>query len=258
MKYCVSGKQPKEILEQADEIKFSINDIGRFIDTIEILPDKTYIIEIPKDKDTIDWPLLQAYAQKVRLILCIQNLNLAKNCHQFGIPFYWSYPVFSWYELRGLIALNPCYIMLNAPLSFSLDKVANATFIPIRLCPNLAYDAYIPRENGIYGTWVRPEDTEIYEQWVSTFEFITDDLGKERTLFKVYKNDRNWPGNLNLLLTNFNINVDNRAIPEEIGKIRATCAQRCMENGHCRFCKTAMNFSNSVRKLHYKLKQKST
>ena len=95
--------------------------------------------------------------------------------------------------------------------------------IPIRLCANLAYDAYIPRENGICGSWIRPEDIEVYSKWVDTIEFITDDLGKEATLLHVYKENKFWPGNLNLLITNLNYNIDNRGIPEEFGEIRTNC-----------------------------------
>lgn len=184
--------------------------------------------------------------------MCIHNLNLAKECHIHGIKFYWAYPIFTWYELQGLIKLNPCYLLLNAPMSFSLAKVKEKTDIFIRLCPNLAYDAYIPRENGIYGTWIRPEDVDTYGEWVDVLEFITDDLGKESTLLHIYKENKNWPGNLNLLLTNFNVNVDNRAIPEEIGKYRANCGQRCMVSNSCHFCETAIKFSNAIRTKHYK------
>ena len=228
-------------------------DRDRLIDYTQEFSDKSFILHIPKDAETIDWTLYQAYSDKVNFMLCIDNLNLAKQCKEYNIKFYWSYPIFTWYELQGLIALEPCYIMLNAPLSFSLDKVKQITDIPIRLCPNLAYDAYIPRENGIYGTWVRPEDIDTYGAYVDTFEFITDDLGKESTLLHIYKDNGNWPGNLNLLFTNFNVNVDNRAIPEEIGKTRTTCGQRCMSGmTSCHFCETAIKFSNAIRAKHYK------
>ena len=75
-------------------------------------------------------------------------------------------------------------------------------------------------ENSIFEI---TEDIEIYEKWVDVIEFLSDDLSKEATLFHVYKDQKTWPGNLNLLLTNLNYNIDNRAIPVEIGKIRANC-----------------------------------
>lgn len=119
--------------------------------------------------------------------------------------------------------LNPCYLFLGAPLSFNLNKIKTKYKIPIRLCPNLAYDAYIPRDNGIYGTWIRPEDVEIYADFVDVLEFVCDNLTTESALLRIYQEQKYWPGNLNLLLTNLNVNVDNRVIPEDIGKIRANC-----------------------------------
>ena len=67
---------------------------------------------------------------------------------------------------------------------------------------NLAFDAYIPRKNGIYGTWIRPEDVKVYEEWIDVLEFITTDLKQEATLLNIYKDNGYWPGNLNLLFTN--------------------------------------------------------
>ena len=126
------------------------------------------------------------------------------------------------------------------------------TKIPIRLHPNIAYDAYIPRENGICGQWIRPEDEHIYDEYVDTFEFITNDLEKEKTLLHIYKDNKYYNGNLNLLFTNFNVNVDNRALPENIGELRANCGQRCMSQGTCHFCENGIKFSNNIRERHYK------
>ena len=58
-----------------------------------------------------------------------------------------------------------------------------------------------------------------------------------------------------LLFTNFNINVDNRGLPEEIGETRANCGQRCMMFSNCHFCETAMKFSNALRKRHFEEKK---
>lgn len=229
-------------------------DRERIVDYIEELSDKMIILEIPYDVTAINWQLYKAYANKVNFALCIHNLQLAKECKENNIPFYWAYPITSYYELRGIIALEPCYIILGAPLSFDLPKIKAMTSIPIRMCPNLAYDAYIPRENGICGQWIRPEDIAVYEAYVDTFEFIADELKREQVLFHVYKDNGAWPGNLNLLLTNFGVNVDNRALPEEIGEIRSKCGQRCMLNGTCHFCITSVQFADAIRKKHEQMK----
>ena len=106
----------------------------------------------------------------------------------------------------------------------------------------------ITKINVLSGTWIRPEDAEsAYGKYISAFEFNLTDLSEEATLLKVYKSGE-WPGNLNILLKNFNINVENRALPEEIGEVRANCGRRCMESTNCHFCEMAVLFANSVRK----------
>ena len=77
------------------------SDREKLIDFIEELSDKTFILEIPKETlaESIEWDLYVTYANKVDFILCIHNLNLAKECTDKGLKFYWAYPVFTWYEL---------------------------------------------------------------------------------------------------------------------------------------------------------------
>ena len=67
MKYCISGRQQKVILEKADEIKMQYKDKDRLINYIEDYKDKTFILEIPKEEqENIDWPLLNAFKEKTQ------------------------------------------------------------------------------------------------------------------------------------------------------------------------------------------------
>lgn len=256
MKYCVKGRQSKTVQDKADQIKVRYEDRARLIDYIDESPEKDYILYVPKGETELDWELFKAYNEKVvNFMLCIEDLNLAKECHEQGIDFYWAYPCYTWYDLRGILELKPCYVILGAPLSFSLEKVIKAcgpTGPSIRLCPNLAYDAYIPRESGIYGTWIRPEDVEYYEKYVAVLEFETKELRQEAALLHIYKEEKIWPGNLNLLITNLGYNIDNRSIDEELGQYRMNCGQRCMSGSPCRLCETCFKLGNSIRDLHYK------
>ena len=259
MKYCVSGRQPKSILAQADEIKMAYKDRDRLIDYTEEFSEKTFILEIPKEETEIDWKILKVYAEKVNFMLALKNLSLVKECHSHGIKFYWDYPVFTWFELNSLIKLNPCYIILTAPLFFQMDKVKEMTNIPLRHSPNISFDAYIPHSIGIKGTWIRPEDTKIYEKYIDTFEFGVETLSEEVALLHVYKDNGYWMGNLNLLFKNFNINIDNRAVPEDLVERRLNCGQRCMEPGaRCQACETAFKFAELIREKHYSNLKEST
>ena len=116
------------------------------------------------------------------------------------------------------------------------------------MVPNQAYDKYIRRFNGVHGQWIRPEDTEAYEPYITTFEFVAEDLSRERTLHHVYADKKEWPGNLNLLITNLDYNVDNRGIPVGLVHSRLNCGQRCEATGTCHLCDRALMFVNSVDK----------
>ena len=257
MKYCVSARQAKATLRKADEIKFEYRDRKVLMDYIEEYYDKTIILEIPKEvEEEIDWALLGAYSEKVNFYVCLYDLKYIQKCKEYNVKWYWAYPITTFYELQGIVAAGADYLFLGAPLCFSLDKVQRITMTPVRLCPNLAYDAYIPRKDGIRGQWIRPEDIELYEPYVHCMEFVSDALSKEATLLHVYKDNGEWPGNLNLLITNLNYDVDNRAIPEEVGEARITCGQRCMAGGQCRLCETGMKFATTLRKKHLEDKKK--
>jgi len=102
---------------------------------------------------------------------------------------------------------------------------------------NKCMNGYMKRRDGVCGPYIRPEDIDTYAEFIEHFEFDADNsLQKEHTLYHVYAENKNWPGNLNLLLTYLNMDVDNRGfevIPVEEGdtKIfahrRVNCGQRC-------------------------------
>ena len=143
---------------------------------------------------------------------------------QYGYKAFWSYPVTSYWELRGLLDLGVCQVLLAAPLYFDLPQVKKACGeVEIRLVVNKCVNGYMKRKNGICGTYVRPEDVELYSEYVDHMEFDTDgNLQKEMALLRVYK-EGHWPGNLNILLTYLGENVDNRGFDEDFAKNRLDC-----------------------------------
>ena len=255
MKFCISGRQPKSVLKRADEIKFQYKDCERILDYLDELNDKTFIITIPVGTE-VNWNLMSAYNEKINLILGLTYLDieLIKKCISLNIKFYNAVAVNNWYDLNGLIELNPSYLFITGTLYFDLEKIKNKANIPIRLVANNANDTPIPRKNGVCGTWIRPEDVDVYGEFVDAIEFMEPLLSKEETLLHVYKEKKEWPGNLNLLLTNFGVHVDNRAIPEDLGKLRMNCGHRCMRSGTCKLCINALLFADAVRNEHYKRK----
>ena len=211
-------------------------------------PKKIIILDIPNDKLEDLKETIIEYSKISNNFICqIYNLKEIKFFTKNNIKFFYGYSVDNYYDIRGLISLGVEYIKINAPITFNMKLLSNLN-VKFRMIPNVAYDAYIPRENGIKGQWVRPEDTKYYEKGIYIFDFADCDLEKERTLYHIYAENRTWPGNLNILITNLNVNADNRGFPDELGEIRSNCQQKCMQNGSCHFCDTAFKFERTIRK----------
>ncbi len=225
-------------------------DINILYDLITEYPNKKFVVRIPRGVDII-WEELQVFNTKCNLALAIEDLHIAKKCKHDRFKFFWAYPITSYYELKGVLALGVSEVLLGAPLYFDLT-LKDLKDVKVRLIANLCYDDYIPRENGIYGTYVRPEDVATYEPYVDTLEFRTDGLTQEATLLEIYKRGT-WGGNLNRLLTNLNCDVDNRAIPDEFAPARIQCRQNCMRTGGCHFCETAIKFTKTLSKYKKEL-----
>jgi hypothetical protein len=129
--------------------------------------------------------------------------------------------------------------------------------IPIRAVPNIAHDGYLPRADGICGQWIRPEDIDMYEEYVDAVEFGGVELSKERALYRIYHDEKNWPGDINMIITNFNHAGVNRLLPQGVlAERRMICGQRCQSGGACRLCNryVAMAQEDIMRKLAEKVK----
>ena len=258
MRYCVSGRQPYSVLKRADEIKVAYADRDRILDFVEKLPDKVIILELPGDAE-YEWPTWEMYSEKFREFhIASHRIDRFKDFQEHNIKWYWPYPITSFYELGMIMDLDPSYVMVGPPLSFDLDKVFQNTYYdgstdqcPVRMVVNNALPNYLVEHKvntGLRGQWVRPEDAQVYSSRVQCFEFENVDLKQEEVLLHVYKENQMWPGNLNLLIQNLNFNVDNRAIPEELGEARMDCGQRCWSTSGCRLCESAFKFADNVRK----------
>ena len=250
MKYCLSGRQSKMYLEKADEILVEQRDYRYISDLIIEHPNKTIILDIKDfdDENLRNCVIEYGKDKTINFVCCIYGLS-PNNLEWFNyhnIKFYYGYSVNSFYDVKGLIDLGAEYVKIHAPLTFNMEQLSKFD-CKFRMIPNVAYDAYIPRHDGICGQWVRPEDVQYYEEGIYVFEFENVNLEQERTLYNVYSEQKKWNGNLYFLITNLNVHCDNRGLPENIGQARANCGQRCMQTGTCHFCQTAFMFEKTIR-----------
>lgn len=245
MLYCLNSRQTKEYLQKADEIRVDYRDHEMILDIIKDYPNVNIIINCPKDT-VIDFEKLGQYKKltKQRMIAEVASADDFAQAAKNGLEYYIGYPVVSFFELNALKELGVCYVRLDNELFFQLDKVKKCGVL-VRAVPNVAYIDGLRRENGILGTWIRPEDIEsIYGEYITAIEFEDCDRAKEQALFRIYAEQKEWRGPLETIITNLNADGVNRMIPEEFSRIRTTCAQRCLKGGSCRVCQRTLALAN--------------
>lgn len=267
----LSSRQPLTILKNAEEIRVNYNDIERLRDFVseDWTSKAEIVIYLPNDQ-IIDWENINSYKDVLNITIATEDSKQIPNIKQEkGYKVFWAYPVSSFWELHSVLSLGVDQILLDGPLYFSLPKVKSicGSEVELRLVVNKCFNNNLPQENGICGTYVRPEDISEYSKFITHFEFDSDNsIKKELTLYKIYTEDELWPGNLNILLTNLNVDVDNRGfdlLPLEdyddekiFAHRRLSCGQACQGISSCNFCPSMFNLINSLQKYAFDKNEK--
>ena len=153
-----------------------------------------------------------------KIIIETDSFEIMEACDLFNLQYFYGIPVNNFYDFRALVEYGCTDVKIVPPLTHMLDKLENFE-VTIRMCPNIAYYAHIPREDGVVGGWVRPEDVEYYEEYIDVFEFEDCDQRKEQALYRTYAEQKSWPASINKLITNLNFEAANKLILPEFGQV---------------------------------------
>ena len=238
MKFCLKANLLPSYLKEADEIKIEITKPNEIESLFENYSEADIILQETtnyewNEKKLLEWNILS----RGHMVLCLRSLDNAKWCKAHDIRFYYGYAVSSYYQLEALVEAGVEYARLDAPLFFDLENVKHRyPGLKLRAVPNVAYNDGLPRLEGVCGTWMRPEDVEAYEPYIYILEFEDCDVKKESAMYRIYANDKAWPTDLGVLVTNLNYVGTNRMISSDLSRKRISCQQRCKQSGKCRLC----------------------
>ncbi len=244
MKLCVQAYQPKNYIDMAEELIFEYKDRNNIEEIFKKYPDKNIILTCINN---INWDEIEQINKLInnKLIIKVYSVQSGLICKERNLKFFFGYAITSYDELNSVLSMGVEYVRLGAPLFFSMDHIKQ--YFPtakIRLVPNVAYGDLYPRENGIVGTWIRPEDIMMYKDYASTIEFNNVDLQQERALVRIYIQERAWPGDLELIISDINYPGVNRMIDSEFTDRRLNCQQKCQMSGHCHICQRWLDLAD--------------
>lgn len=239
MKFCLDSRLSPKYLKAANQIRVQYRDIKSLPQIMEDYPEAEYVIQVPSkvEEETL------RRLDKNRIILSYDYFPIGNFDKSFR--FFVRYPVESFYEANALIEQGAEAIYVGPPLFFLLDELA-ALDTQIRLFVNEPYYSSIPRKNGFCGQWIRPEDLHYYETLKNAVvEFNGCRTQEEEALYRIYAEEHNFPGPISYIIHNIGSEALNRLMPENIGKARLNCGQRCQKpTGTCRICPNAFRLAN--------------
>lgn len=247
MKVCLNSRCSSKYLEKANEIKFKYKDRNTIIDYID-KHNAVIILDMRATAEEPNWDEISRLSTVCRnsFIVGAVNAEQIRKCKELGIKFYFDRPVSRYEDVRDLKRLGSQYVLIEAPLFFELSKVKEFN-VPVRLAPNVAYyDNWIPKENGLYGSWIRPEDIDLYEGLIDTIEFAASSSVSEEAYYRVYCEDKRWPVDLSNFIVNYGkIPGENVYIPRSFTEARLVCGQKCQIGSSCRICNKAVQLSTN-------------
>lgn len=243
MKICLGNRQHEAYLSKCDEIKVEWRDHASVPNLLEKYPDKTIILRCFDEDITGDnWSKIKMYngLSRGKLILCILDEANIPALQANNIKFYMAYPVNDFYTVNALRELGVEYIIPGPGIFFNRKALENCG-VPIRAIPNLAYLDAIPKD-GIYGTWIRPDDIAKYD-YISAIEFEWVDIARESALFRMYSEEQYWAGPIAQIIRGVDSEAINSGIDEDLAEKRQNCNHACQTGGTCNACKLAFKLA---------------
>jgi hypothetical protein len=243
-----------QYLKKADEIMVEYRDRRAIPDYAKKYPDACIALEVPPETQ---WEISEIkdyfILAKQKLVLCLPDIKDPRiaELKSAGIPFFWGYTVNTFWELEALVAAGASQARIGAPIFFDAEGL-NRYKITKRVCANVAHEGYLPFTDGITGSWIRPEDVEAYEDVFDIIEFADVKDHKEEALFRIYAEKKNWPGRVDMIISNINTEAYNRMIPTQFVESRKKCGQRCKSYSSCRICERLLYLANPNLLKNYK------
>ena len=196
-------------------------------------------------KQDRDYEIINALKKKYPetfIVLCFPKYSkeLEQSLSDQNLPHYYNDFITDWDRFNGFLHLNVTDIFIAENLAFNvkiLSSAAKKHDKSLRSFCNVCESSW-DETSSIKTFFIRPEDINLYENYIDTFEFYTDDRNAARlnVLYEVYAKDKKWFGKLNEIIVGYEGEEDSRFIIPLFGEKRLDCDKRCMKDGSCRIC----------------------
>lgn len=268
MKYCYRFNTNLKNIDEADEIKIIYKNQDKELPAfLEKHSDKRITLTV-EFLTMGDVKLIKAIAEEypdIDLAICFGNLQRATSIpaaitdllqYLAPIKYYFNMTVSSWEMLHYFISLGVSDVYISEQLGFELPAVkalCSSHGVSIRAFPNVA-QSETTNTDPLQRFFIRPEDTDIYAQYIDTFEFWGPD--DRQAIFRRIYERKEWGGDLQEIITSLNRRLESPRLVPVWGETRVSCKRGCLADKSCRICQRIANVSEQLEKENLFIKQR--
>lgn len=211
--------------------------------------------DFKQDRDYKIINILKEKYPNASIVLCFPRYNkeLEQQLVEQKISHYYNELVTDWDKFNGFLSLDVTDIFIAENLAFDLKNLSlNAKKYGkhLRSFCNVCESSW-DETPSIKTFFIRPEDIDLYGQYIDTFEFYVDnrDATKINVLYEIYAKDKKWFGELREIIVGYEGKEDSRFIIPIFSQKRLECDKRCMKgiNPTCKICDRVAELSESLK-----------
>lgn len=259
MKYAINYN-PNSSFKYLDEVDEIIISFDKKDLTLESFLNKhihqTVILSLDMDLAQEDIDLIKALYKKfsnIKLKFSMWNFLAVESFIEAEIPYFFKEQIDTLDRLYNVLShYKPSDIYITKEMGFVLKRIRKLTEgIQIRVYPNIAQSS-TNNILDIYKFFIRPEDEDIYSNYVDVYEFIgTKD--RNNVYYEIYVKDKEWFGDLNEIIIDFNSSLDNATILPSFALYRLDCGKQCILENKCYICKSIQQLADTLKEKQYVL-----
>lgn len=214
------------------EIQEIYTNLSKAMEIVKDNEDKRIVFIVNEYNDISDLELLsQTYSSVVFKTETALHANILK---EKNLPFFvgdklWFADTFD--KLIFFCNSGVTDVYITGELCFNLDKVKKIVDkynVKIRVMPNIVQHSGFytaPHMNSMTGFWIRPNDLNLYEDYIDVIEFYGDSK-KQEVLYEIYFEDKNYYGNLGFVVEGLT-SIRNENMSSKFTEFRLNCGKKC-------------------------------
>ena len=253
MQYAVHYNRLFRHFDEVDEVVFDYQGSESIVDFIPSILKKQEqkavinLVQIEEIQDVIPFlnKLKTLHSNILVQIDFFKQKKFIEILQDNNIDYMFSTFAKDYDTLYSMIDLGAKEIYLVEFLCFclnNLQQMREDKNIKFRVFPDIAQSAagttkIIPAMTKF---WIRPEDTELYERYIDTFEICRMD-DRQSVVYEIYKRQQ-WLGRIDDIILDLETNVENTNLDPHFGQERINCGKRCIYS-KCNLCQEMENLA---------------